>query len=142
MPLLDAVASYLDSSSTVFTLLSGSAGNLAKAIALDAVPAPDTLAVLYETPGRGNGYSFSTGAAATVEYESPSLQIISRSSSYATARSRAQTAYTILDGLAGQTLSGTLYLDFAAVQPPFSLGRDRNDRYLCAVNFLVRKEVG
>jgi minor capsid protein len=144
--LLDDVLSYLDAQSTSFTKLAGSAGNLAKAIALDANPVPDTLTVLYETPGTANAYTFSTSATrATVEYERPTLQILSRSTIYSTARSRAQTAYTILDGLANVNLptsTGPLYLDFAANQPPFFLQRDANDRYICAVNFGVRKRVG
>lgn len=143
--LLDDVATYLDAQSTALTLLSGTGGNLAKAIALDATPAPGTLVALYETAGRGNGYTMSTGAKATVAYESAGLQVLSRSTSYATARDNAETVYTTLDGLAGATLptsTGTLYLDFSAVQPPFSAGRDNSDRHVVSVNFLVRKEVG
>lgn len=142
--LLDDIATYLAAQSTAFTVFSGSAGNLAKSIALDVSPAPNTVTVLYETPGTAPGFSFSTAANATVEYESPTLQILSRSTSYETARDRAQTAYTTLNGLAATlpTSTGVRYLSIAAAQPPFLLQRDEHDRYIVAVNFNVQKEVG
>ena len=76
--------------------------------------------------------------------ERPSFQILSRSTAYQTARDRAQTAYTILDGLAGRNLptaTGTLYQEIVAVQAPFFLQRDDNDRFIVAANYNVRKNV-
>lgn len=143
--LLDDVATYLDTQSTALAIFSGTTGNLGKSIALDVGTVPDTFVSLYETPGVPNGYTMSTGIRATVAYESPVLQVLSRSASYATARTNAQTVYTILDGLAGQNLptsTGTTYLDFSAVQAPFLLQRDEHDRYIVSVNFNVRKQVG
>ena len=104
MSLVDDVADFLNSESTAFTLSSGT-GNLAKQIALDSLSVPDTLAVVYETAGIGNEYTFSTSTGTvTISHERPSLQILSRSALYATARTQAETAYTILDGLAGRNL--------------------------------------
>ena len=57
MPLLDDIATFLDAQSTAFTLLSGTSGNLAKAIMLDHSAVDDTIAVLYETGGSPNEYS-------------------------------------------------------------------------------------
>ena len=145
MPLLDDIATFLDAQSTAFTLLSGTSGNLAKTISLDHEAVRDTIAVLYETGGSPNEYTFSTSSnSARVAIEKPSLQMLSRSSDYQTARNQAQVAYTILDGLAGRTLptaTGTRYLEITAVQSPFSLGRDDNDRSIISVNFNVWKQV-
>jgi hypothetical protein len=131
--LLDDVATYL-------------AANLTKQIMLDATPIPETLAVLYETPGAPNEYTFSTSTgSANVDAESPGLQLLSRAASYQTARNRAEAAYTILDGLSEQTLptgTGVRYREIVAVAPPFYLQRDDNERYIVAVNFNVKKAVG
>ncbi len=145
MPLLDDVATYLDAQSTAFTILSASSGNLAKQVMLDSTPNPDTLTVLYETQGSPNDYTFSTATGgARVAIERPSFQILNRSTSYQTARTRSQTAYTILDGLAGQNLptaTGTLYLEIVAAQAPFFVQRDDNERYIVSTNFTVMKAV-
>ena len=145
MPLLDDIATFLDAQSTAFTLLSGTAGNLAKSIMLDHSAVDDTIAVLYETGGSPNEYTFSTSTGtARVAFEKPSLQMLSRSSDYQTARSQAQVAYTILDGLAGRNLptaTGTRYLEITAVQAPFTIGPDDNDRPIVSVNFNVWKQV-
>lgn len=144
--LLDDIATYLAAQSTAFTVLSGTAGNLAKQIMLDSSPVPETLAVLYETPGGPNDYTFSTSTGgANVDAETPGLQMLSRAAGYQTARNRAESAYTILDGLSGQTLptaTGVRYQEITANQPPFFLQRDENDRFIVAVNFTVKKAVG
>ena len=49
--------------------------------------------------------------------------------------------YDLLDGLANTTMSGTRYLEFVAVQAPFQLGRDDNQRHMWSLNFNVKKEV-
>lgn len=146
MALLDDIAAYLAAQSTAFTLLSGTGGNLGKQMAWDSTRAPDTLTVLYEQPGIANAYTFSTSTGnARVAFERPGLQILSRSSDYSTARSRAETAYTILDGLAGRNLptaTGTRYLEISAVQAPFFSGRDENDRFIVSTNYLAWKAIG
>ncbi len=138
MTILDDVSTYLESQSTAFTV-GGTTGDVSLEQALDSMP--DTLLTLYEQPGLGNAYSFSTSNPVQVEYERPNLQTISRSSSPTVARSRIQTVYTLLDGLHNTTMSGTRYLDFEAVQAPFQLGRDENERWLWGLNFNVKKEV-
>ncbi len=133
--------------STAFTVFAGtSGGSLAKQIMLDNTIAPDTLAVLYETAGGPNTYTFSTTTGtASVDTENPSLQLLSRAELYATARTQAETAYTILDGLAGRNLptaTGTRYIEITADQAPFFVNRDENDRNIVSVNFSVRKAIG
>ena len=81
MPLLDDIATFLDAQSTAFTLLSGTSGDLAKTIMLDHPAVSDTIAVLYETGGSPNEYTFSTSTGtARVAIEKTSLQMLSRSS--------------------------------------------------------------
>ncbi len=146
MALLDDIATFLAAQSTAFTILSGTAGNLAKQIMFDHDHWPDTVTSLYKTAGFANEYTFSSSTGtARVAFERPGLQLLSRSTSAATAESNAETAYTILDGLANRNLptaTGTRYLEITAVQPPFFSGRDRNDRFIVSCNFSVWKEVG
>lgn len=144
--LLDDVATYLAGQSTAFTILAGTGGNLAKAKSLDHTPAPDTLTVLYETAGFGPVHTFSTSTGtATRDHERPGLQVLCRSTSYQTARNNADTVFTLLDGLAGtvlSTASGVTYRSIDAVQSPFFLQRDANDRTVISVNFNVGKSTG
>lgn len=146
MSLVDDIHAFLVAQSTAFTIFAGtSGGSLAKQIMLDNTVAPDTLAVLYETAGGPNTYTFSTTTGtASVDTENPSLQILSRATSYATARTQAETAYTILDGLAERNLptaTGTRYIEITADQAPFFVNRDENDRNIVSVNFSVRKVI-
>ncbi len=139
MTLLDSVATYLVAQTTL--TLGSTSGTLAKAVMLDTQP--NTVAVLYETGGAGSEYAFSTSTGTVnVVYEQPNLQLLSRSTTYTKARSVAETVYTTLNGLGTTTMSGTRYLDFEAIQSPFSIGRDSQERHLVSVNFRVRKEVG
>lgn len=139
--ILDDLATYLAAQSTAFTV--GATGNLVKGISLDAATVPNTLAALYETPGSPTTFVFSTSTGSVgVVWERPSIQLLSRSTSYQTARNKAETAYALLDGLNQKNLptsTGTLYNEIVAAQPPFLLQRDESDRYIVAVNFEVRK---
>lgn len=139
MPLLDAVAQYVEDQ-TGFTIGSSS-GTLSKAVMLDSQP--DTLIGFYETGGAAPAHTFSTSTALTnVAFERPNLQVISRSTSYATARANIETVYTTLDGVHDATLTGTRYLSISAIQAPFDIGDDGNGRHRVSVNFTVWKEVG
>lgn len=142
MALLDDIATYLDAQSSSFTLMKGTAGNLAKMALLDRTPAPDTMTSIYETGGAGPQWAF--GSTSPV-VETAGLQVLSRSTSYATAHTRAYTAYRILGGVHNQRLPNAastecLYVDIQPDQPPFSIGPDQQGRHLVSVNFTVRKE--
>ncbi len=138
MTILDDVSAHLIANTTVFTI-AGTTGNLSIEQALDSMP--DTLVTLYEQPGLVNEYSFSTGVRVTVEYERPNMQAISRSTRATTARANIEKVYTTLDGLTNTTMGTTRYLEFEAVQAPFQIGRDENERHLWSLNFNVKKEV-
>ena len=60
--------------------------------------------------------------------EQPRVQIVVRSASEETAMRKAQAAFKLLDGLRERTINGVRYMWAAAVQPPFSLERDENNR--------------
>jgi len=132
--ILDDLATYIAAQSTAFSV--GSTGNLGKALMLDKVHTA-TMVSIYETPGLPNLYTFSTTNKATRVAEKPRIQVLSRSTSYQTARTNIDTIYQLLDGFSGPlpTSTGTEYLSIEAVQPPFSAGRDENDRWILSVNF-------
>lgn len=139
MALLDDLATYLAAQSTALTV--GATGNLVKAINLDAAPVPDTLVSLHETQGVFGSYAFSTGAGAEVITERPRVQVYSRATAYQTARTNAQTVYTILNGISKNlpTSTGTSYFSIEAAGPPFSVGRDSADRFVVSVIFDIEK---
>lgn len=144
MALLDDIAHFLVDSTSALTLLSGTAGagNLVKARLIDNVKTPDTLIALYETAGWQPQWAMSSGSTSPM-WDVCGLQSVTRSTSYATARTHAQRVFRILDDVANKNLphtsSGTWYYRIAAVGPPFSIGQDSNGRYLTSCNFDVTK---
>lgn len=138
--LLDEVADYLETSSTGFTI----GVDLTKGFMPEN---PSTVTTIYETGGFDSVHYFSTstGVAATRAFERPGMMIRSRSTDYASARENAFEAWRLLDGLHDRSLptsTGTRYQSISAVQSPFEAGRDRNDRFLFSVNFVVTKSTG
>ena len=105
---------------------------------------PATVTTLYESAGLFPLHFFSTSTG-TRGYEQPALQAISRSTSYQTARNTAEDIFTVLDNVAGANLptaTGPLYVRIDAVQSPFQIDRDDNDRFRIGVNFNVIKTTG
>lgn len=138
MPILAELGAYIETNSTATFKLGGSTGNLQLSIMDDTMP--NTVVVLYETGGSGTAYTFSTGAGVARAYEQPTIQVLSRSTSYQTARNNAGNIYDLLDGLSNTTMTGVTYLSIEAAQPPFSIGRDENNRHRVSVNFNIRKQ--
>lgn len=105
---------------------------------------PNTVTTIYETGGAGPLNAFSTGGGTRI-YEQPSIQIITRSTSYETARNIQETVFTALDGVNNQTVPSTgsvHYGSIDAVQSPFLISRDSNNRFKVGVNFDVLKSTG
>ncbi len=144
MPLLDDTAHYLVDQTSSFTILSGTggAGNLSKGWMPDHAKSPNTILALFENAGGPATWYLSTGSTSP-GFEQAGLQALSRSTSYSVARSQAYLAYRLLDNVHGQylphTSSGTLYIRIDALGPPFSIGRDENNRFLHSVNFSILK---
>ena len=132
---LDDIASYIDANSTALTL----GTNFFKG----GIPATTagTVLGLYESGGLPPVWAF--GGSNPV-YERVRVQIISRSTKYSTARSRAETVYALLDRIANSTSissSGPRYVMIAAVQSPFYIGPDDQNRPQISCNFDVWKEM-
>jgi hypothetical protein len=87
------------------------------------------------TQNEGHAHSSAQGG------ERPRVQLLCRATDYEAGRSLIQSILGVLDAIVNQTILGTFYLKVAAVQPPFLLERDQNDRWIFAVNFAVTKAV-
>lgn len=96
----------------------------------------DTAVALYEAGGIEPNYTY-TG----LNHERPSVQVISRSSSYATARSNANRIFSALSGIENSTLTGTEYVKVTPVQSPFDLGNDAGGRAMISCNYISDKAV-
>lgn len=137
MAFLDDVATYITANTTGFTV-GGVTGNLGKAQMNDTQPA--TMVGLFVTAGVGPTYTFSTAnTAAAVAYEGVNLQVMSRSTSFQTAYSNAARIYTALSGVTNTTVNSLRYLDIVALQHPYDLGHDDNDRSLVVCNYAVKR---
>ncbi|MFW6079002.1 MAG: minor capsid protein [Gemmatimonadota bacterium] len=98
----------------------------------DAMPSgPDQVVVVTETPGEAPG--------TRTEIDRPHLQARTRGAEDAgrsAARSKAGDVYDALHGFTG-TIDGTYYIGIYAMQTPFFLRVDENDRYEYGVNFRI-----
>lgn len=91
---------------------------------------------LYESGGVGPNYTY-TG----LDHERPSVQVICRSTSYATARTTANRIYTLLSGTENATLTGTSYTRITPIQSPFDVGADAAGRSMVSCNYQSDKAV-
>ncbi len=101
---------------------------------------PDACVVVLETGGTSPDPGF---GSSTVRTERPTVQVIARGApdDYTGPRTKAQDAWDALEAVeAPQQLSGTTYWSVQALQNPFPMDRDDNDRFLFSANFLIEKE--
>jgi len=75
--------------------------------------------------------------AATVR---PSVQVVTRATSYQTARTKARQAYDSLDGLFNTTVNGTFYLKITARNEPGDTGLDESGRPRVTFNLDAEKK--
>ena len=96
---------------------------------------PDAAVAIYETGGM-EPYRAMRSSAGQPVAERPSIQVVCRNVAYEyqTARTTADSAWKLLEGLGDTTLAGVRYLWAAAVQSPFLMGRDDSGRVLIAFN--------
>lgn len=85
----------------------------------------------------GRGYVRRQGGA---RCEMARMQLLYRAESYEAAVAAIRTMAFVLDNVVNLTLSGTFYQRVEALQPPFFLERDANDRFVFAVNFEITRE--
>lgn len=93
---------------------------------------PDDLVCIYEYAGSPPAFDH-TGLAWT----NPGLQVVARSKSYATARTKVEECFGLLKSVHNFSLNGSQYLRIEANQSPFSIGPDPVGRHRLAVNFSV-----
>ena len=98
--------------------------------------APDTATAVVETAGLVPLFAHDTIG---VNVEQASFQVYTRAVTYSAARGLAESIFVALNKLVNTTLSGTTYPRVAAIQSPFSLGRDDNHRAQIVCNYTVRK---
>lgn len=101
---------------------------------------PNGCVALYETGGLGPARAM-RGSAGQPVAERPRVQVVARSTSYASARAKARDAYLLLEGLGDVTLNGVQYKWVGAVQEPFMMGRDELGRVSIAANYDVVKSL-
>lgn len=95
---------------------------------------PDTCVALIETGGQTPSSTMVNGKPLVLR---PRIQVLTRAKAYADAESLASSVWGALEGLLDDNLSGTRYYNVTAIQSPFSLERDSQDRQVMAQNFQV-----
>jgi len=131
--LLDEVAAYIAASSTFFAVGS-STSKTSIWKSQFPIERPNTAVALYETGGLPPSYRYDT-----VDHERPGVQVISRSTSYVTARQNAQRIWKLLATVENSTLSGVRYINITPSQSPFPIGSDAENRFLISSNFIAGK---
>lgn len=128
--LLDDLSDYLSTGTSIGTTA------LYKGLLPDT---PSTVVGLFESGGLPSVHAMSTGPGlATVEQ--PRVEVIVRSTEYAEARLILHRIHGKLDGLRRTTINGCTYRYASAVQQPFFLRRDENDRVELACNYQIIKD--
>ena len=127
--LLDDLSAYLATASFAYPVQKG-----------QLLEIPDSVLALRETGGFPAQFVMGpTGNASQAVVDEPTLQVVTRSKDYLTAMTICRTAYDLLNGLRDITVNNVLYHLVRALQPPFFLMRDDNQRYLCAFNLHVTR---
>ena len=129
--LLDDISDYLTSQG------GSGIGTIYKGFMPDA---PDEVVAIYETGGLPPERAM-TSAVGQVVVERPRVQVVARAQAYdyQIARTRVHNAYVLLEGFVERAINGTTYKWAAAVQSPFPMGRDANERVMVACNFDIVK---
>ena len=119
-------------------LASGTTGVVGTDIFLGMLPdTPAACWAVFETGGAGPEYTMQGESP----IETPSVQLLARAATYATARLKANQAFRVLSGLRTRTINSVMYHWAEALQSPFLLERDDHDRPVVVCNYLLRKAV-
>lgn len=142
MALIEEVANYIVAQSTVFAIAPGTSTAVPLWLGRIGENSADTSVGIYETGGAAPVYTYNG-----ISHERPGLQIISRSTSYTTAKNNASLIWTVLAGVAndqitksGSTLT-TNYITITPNQSPFEIGEDDERRQLFSCNYFLEKEL-
>ena len=122
-------------------LSSASIGVLGTTLFKGMLPStPDAcVAILGPYGGLPPVWAMSPGAASggRPQVERPRVQVLCRDTRYDSAEQKAVAVRFVLDGLGGVTKNGIAYKAIFAVQEPFYLERDANNREIFAANYEV-----
>lgn len=134
--LLDEVSSFLVAQN-VFTGV-GTGGGATPLFTGKIMAAPDVAGFLFEYGGKSPEFDLGRGG---IRLEFPRIQLVCRGvrDDYSGPRLLAQTAFIQLSAVVNQNLSGVRYLTIDAMQTPFFLRRDDNDRIEIVCNYTVMK---
>ncbi len=118
-------------------LASAGLGALGTSIFVNVKPAtPDNLISVFGYAGSPPERTHDTSGNAR-----PGIQVWVRDTSAGTGRTRIESIFNLLDGIANTSLSGTFFQEIAANQSPIPMGADANGRYEYSLNFstIVRR---
>ena len=95
---------------------------------------PDDAVCLYEYAGIPPEFAHDGQ-----QWENLRVQAVARDAklNYANARAKAQSVYNVLNGTVNTTIDSSRYLKILALQSPFPMGADENDRPRIVVNFEI-----
>lgn len=128
MSLLDDMAVHIAAAASLTV-----GTNLFKSLLPDS---PDECTAIYEFAGSQPIFSMSQDLPAI---EQPRIQVVCRSVSYATARSRMETIWQSLCGIRDETVNGVAYLCVMPLGSPEQGGRDSAQRERVTTTFQVWK---
>lgn len=142
--LLDELARYVVGQSTSFVIAPSTAGYPIWKGGFRA-DQPNTAVTILETGGILPTYTY-----AGVSFEQPTIQIISRSTSYELARTNAWLVYEILAIVGNANLVAstststgadptTRYVSITPNQSPFDMGNDAKARTQFSCNYMIQK---
>jgi hypothetical protein len=109
-------------------------GGIVKVYEAAMPDAPDKCVAVYEYPGVGPQFSHDGQA-----WENPRIQVLSRAPTYPDARQQAQEVYNLLNGKTNVNIEGGNYLMIKALQSPFALTPDDNQRDRVVINFEIAR---
>jgi hypothetical protein len=130
--LLDDIADYLSS---------GGIGTVGTDLFKGTFPdAPDAAVCVYETGGLPPVHAMNALPGQAV-LRRPRVQVVCRAAAddYASARSKAEDVYRLLDGFPHRLINGVQYHWGSAVQEPFPGGRDEKARVLVTCNYDISR---
>ena len=140
MPFIEEVSNYIVAQSTVFGLAPSStstplwAGDIGES-------SPATAVGIYESGGARPTYTYS----GILSFERPSIQIISRSTVYTTAKANADIIYDLLSIVTNTNMNKTdstgttTYITITPNQSPFEIGKDSLQRQRFSCNYFIEK---
>lgn len=145
MALLDQIQAHIIANTTAFK--QGASTGALIPIWLDRFPTdtPNTAVALFQYGGSSPQFLLNS---TTPTFTRPSVQVISRSTSYSTAEAHARTIYNVLAAtkntpypLSPGSTSTVTFLRVIPNQEPFPMGRDGNRREQFSCNYLIEKEL-